>query len=227
MSRRKLIIAGVCVAAAVALALYARAHVSRGDMVEMVEQLRSYGEHWWAPAALVVAFVIINLTGIPGTPLTLAAGAVWGWGMGTFWVMVATMVGTAAPFFVARSGVPSVKRWLDQKAGGILRRINSGGMMAVLILRAMHIFPFAVISYASGFAHLRRRDYFIGTFLGTLPGVAIYTYLADAILEGLVSPRQAGWRILFAGLLVISFVLVTRYIGDRIAGDRSQPQQPE
>lgn len=222
MTSRKSILIGIAVLAAVALvAVLVSGRFSGRDTREIVELLRSYGDHWWAPAALIAAFVLINLTGFPGTPLTLTAGAVWGWALGSFWVMVATMVGTAAPFFVARRGVPRVKAWLEEKFGGVLKRIERGGLTAVLVLRAMHIFPFAVISYASGFANIRRRDYFGGTFLGTLPGVVIYTYLADSILEGMVSPREAGGRILFAGLLVIALVVGTRYIARRFGPDLS------
>lgn len=177
---------------------------------QFVERLQSYGGRWWAPIAFIAAFMVISLTGLPGTPLTLAAGAVWGWAAGTWWVMLATMIGTALPYQLARQGVPGIKWRLEKRFGSVLHRIQKEGLTAILVLRMLHVFPFAVISYAAGFASARPRDYFVGTFFGTLPSVIVYTYFADAILEGVVSPEKAAGRMVIAGLILAAFIVITR-----------------
>lgn len=214
---RNVVIAAVLVVVLVAtVSLLINRYVDREQMNRIVEELHAFGHHWWAPLVLIAAFIVINLVGLPGTPLTLAAGAIWGWLLGGWWVIVATMVGTAVPYYVARHGAPRVKAILEQRFEGVYEKIRNEGMAAVLLLRLVHIFPFAVISYGSGFARVRPQQYFVGTFLGTLPGIVIYTYLADAILEGAVSPRQATGRILFAGALVAIMVIGARLIARRV-----------
>lgn len=217
---RNVIVGGVLIIVLVASISLAINHfVDRAEMNRIISELHAFGHHWWAPVVLIAAFVVINLTGLPGTPLTLAAGAIWGWLLGGWWVIVATMIGTAVPYYVARHGAPRIRKILEQRFGGVYEKIRNEGMTAILLLRVVHIFPFAVISYGSGFARVRPWHYFVGTFLGTLPGIIIYTYLADAILDGVMSPRQATGRILFAGALVAIMVIGARLIAKRAGVD--------
>jgi uncharacterized membrane protein YdjX (TVP38/TMEM64 family) len=179
------------------------------DVASLATTLRAFGDRWWAPLALIAAFVVVNLTGLPGTPLTLAAGAVWGWLVGGAWVMLAILLGTAVPYLIARSGSPRVRRVLEARFGVSRRRLQRHGLRALLILRALHVIPFAVLSYAAGLAGMRPRDYFLATFLGTLPGVLVYTYLADALLAGAISGREAAGRVVLAGALVVGLALLS------------------
>ncbi|MDX1582318.1 MAG: VTT domain-containing protein [Thermoanaerobaculia bacterium] len=195
--------------------------VGEDQINRFVETLRSVGDHWWAPIALIVAFIVVNLTGLPGTPFTLAAGAVWGWLAGGAWVMVATMIGTAVPYYIALRGFPRIQEVLERRFSGVYERIDREGLTAVLLLRLLHIFPFAAISYASGFAKVRPLHYFLGTFLGTLPGVFIYAYLADSILQELVSPREAMTRMLTAGFLLAVLVVASRLVAKRVGRSSS------
>lgn len=191
---------------------------------ELALDLRALGDRWWAPLALVAAFVVVNLTGIPGTPLTLAAGAAWGWLAGGAWTMLGILVGTAVPWWIGGRHLPSLRRLLERRFGGIYAKVDDEGMTALLILRALHVIPFAVLGYAAGLAGIRARDYFLATFLGTLPGVLVYTYLADALLEGAVSKGQAGVRVLAAGGLVVALLLATRLARRRLRLDRRRPR---
>ena len=184
--------------------------VDHGDLMRLGAHLRSNGDRWWAPLALIGAFVVVNLTGLPGTPLTLAAGAAWGWLVGGAWTMLGILIGTAAPYALARSNFPRLRRALEARLGGNTERIERDGLTALLALRALHVIPFAVLSYAAGFAGMRPRDYFVATFVGTLPGVLVYTYLADALLEGLVSRGEATVRVIGAGILVVTLIVATR-----------------
>lgn len=185
------------------------------DLLQLVEHLHGYGRHWWAPAALIAVVTVINLIGLPGTPLTLASGAVWGWIAGAGWMMTATMIGTAVPYFLALHGFAGLRERLEKRFKRSLEWIEDSGFTAVAILRLSHIFPFALISYAAGFAGVRKRDYFAGTFIGTLPGVLIYTYLADSIVSGIMSPDVAKRRIMIAAGLLIVFVIATNVIARR------------
>jgi uncharacterized membrane protein YdjX (TVP38/TMEM64 family) len=220
-SKRKMLAWGAGIAAVLALiGFFLHQLVDREDVVDLVEYLQGYGENWWAPLALIAAFVIVSLTGIPGTPLTLTAAVVWGWMAGSAWVMAATMIGTAAPYFLARLGAPRVKKKMEERFGRISEELEEHGFTALLVMRLMHIFPFAVLSYASGFADLKPLKFFSATFLGTLPGVLAYSYFAESLLEGVISPGDATRRTLLAGLLLAIFVIGTSFAARRMRRDR-------
>ena len=213
--RRTWLLGAALVLVIVALVLVFARYVGEEDLRRLGQELRSFGDRWWAPLALIAAFVVVSVTGLPGTPLTLAAGAAWGWLKGGAWVMVAILVGTAVPYLIARSSFPRLRRAIERRFGGIRDRIEREGLTGLLILRALHVIPFAILSYASGLVDMRPRDYFVATFLGTLPGVLVYTYLADALLDGLVSKGDASVRVLVAGVLVVALVLATRLLARR------------
>lgn len=213
-SRRTIVIAAIAFVVVLgAISLAAGAAVDAEELAQFIERLRSFGSRWWAPAALIAAFVVINLIGIPGTPLTLAAGVVWGWLAGGAWVMAAVMIGTTVPYLITRRGFPRLRRTIETRFGALSGRLRGHGLTNVALLRLVHVFPFAAISYAAGLADVKLRDYLIGTFLGTLPGVLIYTYLADSILRGLVSKQEAAVRIAVAAVLLGVLIVASRWLG--------------
>ena len=215
ISRRTILVAAAVVPILVLLAVLASRWLDADDLYRLGRQLRAFEDRWWAPLALIGAFVVVSVTGLPGTPLTLAAGAAWGWLEGGAWVMLAILVGTAVPYLVARRGFRGIRDAVDRRFAGIRERIAREGLYGLLVLRALHVIPFAILSYAAGLVRMRPRDYFVATFLGTLPGVLVYTYLADALLEGLVSHGQASLRVLGAGVAVVTLALVTRLLARR------------
>jgi uncharacterized membrane protein YdjX (TVP38/TMEM64 family) len=216
-SRRTVVISAIVFVVVLgAISITAGTALEREGLPRLVERLRAFGDHWWAPLALIAAFVVVNMTGIPGTPLTLAAGVVWGWLFGGFWVMTSIMIGTAVPYLITRQRVPRLRQTIENSFGTLSHRLRGHGVTNVALLRLVHVFPFAAISYAAGLAGVKLRDYLIGTFIGTLPGVLIYTYLADAILSGLVSPEQAALRIGIAAVLLVALIVVSRWLGRKV-----------
>lgn len=195
---------------------FASTSFEAADLIRIVDEVQAYGRHWWAPIALILAMIVINLIGLPGTPLTLACGVVWGWKAGGAWMMLATMIGTAPPFYLARRGMPLLSERIRRRFPKTVEWIRGSGFTAIALLRLAHIFPFALISYAAGLAKVRARDYFGGTFVGTLPGIFINTYLADAIVEGVMSTADAKRRIALSAALLAAFIILTNLIAQRI-----------
>ncbi|MFN2239995.1 MAG: VTT domain-containing protein, partial [Thermoanaerobaculia bacterium] len=83
-------------------------------------------------------------------------------------------------------------------------------------MRLVPIVPYNVLNYAAGAARISPRDYFVATFVGTIPGIFIFTYLASALFAGLVSPREAFLRVIVAGLLLGTLALVSRLFAARV-----------
>ena len=220
-SIKPLIILAIVIAVAVAIYL-SPFHPGRA-----AEWLKSAGGEWWAPLAFILLYCVFSLLLIPATLLTLTAGVVWGWWVGGLWVMAASSVASAIPYFIARSGSEWVENKIKKRAGSLYQRLRSEGFTTLLLMRLVPVVPYNVLNYASGLAAIRPRDYLLATFLGTIPGIFIFTYLADAISAGVISPGQAFLRILIAGVLLAGLVLATRFLSSRvrkrIAGDDTSP----
>ncbi len=190
---------------------------SRGiDPRQAGEWLIAVGDRWWAPVAFIVLYAIFNTTLLPATILTLTAGVVWGWFVGGLWVLAASTIGSAIPYWIAYSGSAWVEGVMSRKAPRIRDALKKEGFMTLLLLRLIPIIPYNVLNYAAGLACIRPREYFTATFIGTIPGIFIFTYLAASIASGLVSPRQAFLRILIAGALLAALALVSRFFAGRV-----------
>ncbi|MGA7613664.1 MAG: TVP38/TMEM64 family protein [Thermoanaerobaculia bacterium] len=178
--------------------------------------LRAAGGNWWTPLVFIVLYSVFDIFLIPATILSLTAGVVWGWLEGGLWVLLASSIGSLFPYLIGRSGAPWITARLERISGGVYEKLQHEGFITLLLLRLVPIFPYNVLNYAAGLAGIRPRDYILATFLGTIPGIFIFTYLADSIAAGVVSPREAFVRILLAGALLGGVAIIGRLFAGRV-----------
>jgi uncharacterized membrane protein YdjX (TVP38/TMEM64 family) len=178
--------------------------------------LEAAGDRWWAPLLFIGLYTLFNTLLIPGTILTLTAGLIWGWLYGGLWVLAASTIGSFVPYLIARAGSPAVERLIRKRAGGLYEKLRSEGFITLLLMRLIPIVPYNLLNYAAGLAGIPARVYLLATFLGTIPAIFIFTWLAGSIRHGLISPREAFVRILLAGVLLGALALATRLFSGRI-----------
>lgn len=164
-----------------------------------------------------VLFVLIYAIGIlflPATPFTIAGAVIFGKFHGMLYNLAADTLGASISFYLGRYFLHGVARgfletrmpWLDRKAA-------EDGFSVIFYLRIFW-FPFIVLNYAAGATRIRFRDYLLGTALGLVPPVFIFTYLVGAVKEVLATYRRPADLLTFdlifpVLLLVFSFFLPT------------------
>jgi len=161
----------------------------------------------WAPVVFVGIYATATALAVPGTVLTLAGGAVFGVFWGSVFNLIAANLGANAAFFVARVlGRDGVRRLagtdsvLLRKLDGAIERRGFAGLLA---LRLIPLAPFNVLNFGAGLTALRWPAYAGATLIGILPGTVVYTFFADAILQGSQeASRDALIRVLVAGALL-------------------------
>lgn len=188
----------------------------RGSVSGVADALEPLRNAWWAPLLFIAAYAVANVLLFPATPLTLAAGVVWGWWAGGLWVLLASTFGSLLPYMIGRRGSGAVERMLRVRGAGMLKALREEGFVALLLMRLVPLVPYNVLNYAAGFAGVRPRDFVLATFAGTIPGIFTFTYLADAIRAGVVSPRDALARVAVAGLLLGALIIGTRFLASRV-----------
>ncbi len=209
------LLAGIAALAAVIwLGRYAGGYVPRFSA--WVESLG-----FWGPAAFFAGYVLATLAFVPGSLLTLAAGAVFGLWQGTALVLAAATTGATLAFLVARYVArSSVERRVarNPRFGAIDRAVAAEGRKVVFLLRLSPLFPFNLLNYALGLTRVSFLDYFLAS-IGMLPGTFLYVYLGKGLgsLAALsagerVETGPAGLALLGAGLVATIWVtaLVTR-----------------
>lgn len=164
----------------------------------------------------VLAHVVANAVGVPGTLLVVVGGAVYGMWWGTLWSVIGATLGAIAAFLLARYFLYD---WFKQRFGTrpFFQRLNStlckGGLSCILVIRFSPISPFNAVNFALGLTPVPLRNYAIGTFIGIVPGTLAYTWLgvtgAEALSTGRLLPLFCCLTLLM--LLSLLPLLLQRY----------------
>lgn len=186
-----------------------------GALAAATVQLQALGP--WGPAAFIGLYIVACLTAIPGSILTLAAGAVFGLAGGLAAAFAGAMLGSVAAFLVARFiARDAISRRIgdDPKFAAIDRAIAARGRVIVFLVRLSPAFPFSILNYAFGLTRVSLGDYILGGF-GMLPGTLLYVYYGKvagdvaALAGGVSAPKGAGYyAVLALGLLATLAVTI-------------------
>lgn len=163
--------------------------------MDRVHQLGPLG-----PVAFVAGYALAVVAFVPGSLLTLAAGAVFGVGLGTVCALLGATIGASAAFLISRYlARAAFRRRVDglPRFSAIDRAISREGGKIVFLLRLSPLFPFTLLNYALGLTRIRFAHFLVAS-LGMLPGTLLYTYSGKAagdvaaLAAGHSPPRAAG-----------------------------------
>lgn len=129
-----------------------------------------------AMAIYFVGYAVIVAFSLPiGTLGTLLGGFLFGIVMGTALSVIAATVGATLVFLAARGVFADVLR---RRAGGWFSRMEDGlkrhAFSYLLFLRFVPVFPFWLINIVPAFFRVPTRTFALTTFLGIIPGTAVY-----------------------------------------------------
>lgn len=171
----------------------------------------------WGPLVFAAGYVIATLAFVPGSILTLSAGALFGVWRGALLVFVCATLGASAAFLLGRSAARrAIERRLERypRFASIDRAVARNGFRTVLLLRLSPVFPFNLLNYALGLTRVRFRDFFAAS-IGMIPGTLLYASIGSgigslaAIASGKPIERGGAGAALFAlGLAATALVVV-------------------
>ncbi|MDQ6803185.1 MAG: VTT domain-containing protein [Acidobacteriota bacterium] len=217
ISRRGLKIATLVVLVGGVVALYfspLRHFFSRENVLHTVEQMRGL---WYAPFVLILAYGVGCIFAIPASVFILAAGAIWGWKLGTVYAMCGAMLGASAAYFAARFLGEGVLDHFGKMGQAVTQQVSRNGFVSLLIARLVPGPPFAVWNYAAGIVRMPFGQYFLATLLGTLPAHIVFAYCADALFNGTMTQGDAVKRLVIVAGILISMIAVTALLKRRFA----------
>ncbi len=173
----------------------------------------------WGALVFIALYILATVLFVPGSILTLGAGALYGVAWGSVYVSIGSTIGATAAFLIGRY---AARDWVARRIEGntrfqaVDRAVGGQGFKIVGLMRLSPVFPFNLLNYALGTTRVGLRDYFFGSWMGMMPGTVMFVYLGSlagdlARLGVGGSDRGAGeWILLTAGLAAT--VAVTVYI---------------
>lgn len=136
----------------------------------------------WGPVLFVAAYAVLTVLLVPGSPLTVAGGVLFGPFVGTALVVVGATLGATGAFaWGRRLGREAVERLTGQRFAKVDDWLDERGLLAVLYVRLIPIVPFNLLNPAAGVTDLRLRDFVLGTAVGIIPGTFAYAALGGSI----------------------------------------------
>ncbi|MCG8481556.1 MAG: TVP38/TMEM64 family protein [Spirochaetales bacterium] len=193
----------------------------RFDVQSLLRDLLAWVESQGFTGVLVFIAVYIFATVffIPGSILTLGAGAVFGVGAGTVWVSAASTLGAFAAFLTGRyiaRGWVAAKIDDNPRFAAIDKAVGREGWKIVLLTRLSPIFPFNLLNYAYGLTAVSAPSYFFSSWIGMLPGTVMYVYIgslaANLATLGSASGERDTVQWILYGVGLVATIAVTLFV---------------
>lgn len=169
----------------------------------------------WAPVLYILIYSIATIFILPSTPLNLTGGAIFGAVWGTVWTSIAAIFAAIFCFGFSRTiGRNLVSQKLAGKWEQIDRKMERGGLFYMFAIRLLPLIPYGLVNFAAGLTSIKFRDYCLGTFLGTVPGILPFVMMG----AGLTALKQGDMLPLLVALALTGLLVGTATWYRRRAG---------
>ena len=168
-----------------------------------------------APLVYIGLYLISTVFFLPGFPVTVLAGFVFGPLWGIFYASVASIISVSVAFLVARYVARDlVEGWVKDNAQfrKIDEQVEEQGWRIVMFTRVVPIFPFNLQNYAYGLTRIRFSTYVLVSAICMLPGTAVFVQLGGAFVSGEGNLWKTLLYLGLAGVLMLLLSLIPRVL---------------
>ncbi len=205
-------------AGAIAGFVFLREYLSFDTLKENREALLAWRDQNYvlAAATYMLGYVLIVAFSIPGAAfMTLTGGFLFGLIPGTLLTVFGATTGAACIFLAAKT---SLGASLKQRAGPWMDKFERGfqenQISFLFLLRLVPALPFFVANLLPAFFGVKLFTYVWTTFLGILPGTAVYTSIGTGLGEVFAKGEELSLNVFsdpavwgpFAGLTVLAIL---------------------
>jgi uncharacterized membrane protein YdjX (TVP38/TMEM64 family) len=177
--------------------------------VENIDRIDAWFESlgWRAPLVFILLWIVACVFFLPGLPISIAGGLIFGAVWGAVWTTVGANIGAAAAFLIGRYLARGmVERQIRSNSG--LRRIDEGvernGWRMLMITRLVPLFPFNIQNYVYGLTNIRFGTYVLVSLICMLPATIAYNFAAGSVRTG-----DFGRTLWYLGVAAVFFVLLS------------------
>jgi uncharacterized membrane protein YdjX (TVP38/TMEM64 family) len=161
------------------------------------------------PVVFIAVYVVATVAFLPGTPLTLLAGLVFGPVWGTLWTMIGATLGATSAFLLGRYVARDlVESWTakNERLKRLDEAVEKHGWRMLIVTRLVPLFPFNLQNYAYGLTKVRLDTYALVTGVCMVPGIAAYTFVGGSLET---ARDDLGKAFVYLGISAVFFVLVS------------------
>jgi uncharacterized membrane protein YdjX (TVP38/TMEM64 family)/Fe-S oxidoreductase len=200
--------------------------VSATDVSRYFEQqtLRAWIESAGALAPIVymLIYTIAPALFLPGLPITIVGGILFGPLWGVVYTIIAATMGACVAFLISRY---LAREWVEsQLKSPRWRRLDEGvekhGWKVVAFTRLVPLFPFNLLNYAFGLTKISFQQYAVTTFLCMLPACIAFIVFSSSLLDLIRGKMSLTFVVgLLLVVLVSAFPTIYRHYKSKRGGD--------
>jgi len=162
------------------------------------------------PLVFTAVYAGATVAALPGSALSILAGAIFGPVLGVITVIFAATLGASLAFLVSRYlARSSIEKWLEgnEKFRKLDELTAKHGDIMVAITRLVPIFPFNLLNYGFGLTRVSFRTYVVWSFVCMLPGTILYVVGSAAVAEAL-REGKVPWILVVVVALILGIIAV-------------------
>lgn len=169
----------------------------------------------YAPILYMAIYAVAPTLFLPGLPITLAGGILFGPFYGVIYSIIGATIGATLAFVVARYVAGN---WIISKLKGpkwkrLHDQVRRHGWKAVAFTRLIPLFPFNLLNYAFGLTPIPITHYIITSFFCMLPACIAYVVFSSSLLD--VLSGRFSWEFVLGILLIILVSLIPIWLKRR------------
>lgn len=171
------------------IAIVAAIVLLRQDMVKVLQnpyKVRDYIQTYRNFAILIYLFLstIRSIFLLPAGVFAIISGLTFGNILGTLLTCVGVTLSGVLSYLISKYFAREfILNILKKRFGKINNIFKKQGLFYIVTLRLIPIFPFDAVSFTAGIMNISFFDFTLGTFIGSLPGAFIYTYLGNSLMD--------------------------------------------
>ena len=171
------------------------------------ETLRKTVADWgaFAPVIYILIYTVAPVLFLPGLPITIVGGIVFGPVWGVIYTITGATAGASLTFLISRY---VARDWIKAKLAGprwkkLDNDVEQNGWKIVAFTRLVPLFPFSLLNYAFGLTSIKFIPYAATSFIFMLPACIAFIVFSSSLLELLKGNVSTG---LVAGIILIVIV---------------------
>ena len=168
-----------------------------------------------APLVYIGLYLFSTVFFLPGAPVTVLAGFIFGPLWGVFYASIASIISVSVAFLIARYVARDlVERWVKGNAQfrKIDEQVDEQGWRILMFTRLVPIFPFNLQNYAYGLTSIRFSTFVIVSAIFMLPGTAVFVQLGGAFVSGEGNIGKTLLYLGIAGVLMLVLSLIPKLL---------------
>ena len=161
-----------------------------------------------APVIYMLVYTVAPSLFLPGLPITIAGGILFGPFWGVVYTITSATLGACLAFLISRY---IARDWVEKKLKSprwkqLDQGVEKHGWKIVAFTRLIPLFPFNLLNYAFGLTRINFLSYAVTTFICMLPACIAFIVFSSSLLDVIKGNVSPAFVVGLGLVVLVSFI---------------------